>query len=1459
MDLCNGSPAFDLASPCVRGLWSATVPAFVVLGFCALAVLRRLLPPPVRRLLVFLTKPFTPYMTVEEAQVLNLGHPLAQNDLVESTTGRRHSLFLAVVGLLEVYLWGGQIILSLLSGDTDDMPRRVQSLVIALTWLYTVTKTIIHPCATVPFDLLTIYVLHGAGGIFMLGGYLFDYAVEQTAFPSRILTAGLCANMIIILCLLYVVVRLPVTLPPRGTTAAEMGKSVSPEDYTLFWSMVTFSWIYPLIKHGINATLNEADVWSLSPTLQFASLLRRIWATAYQDLTLDFVGTLCSIVFSYARPFFLKRLLDSIDHPHSTRSDQARAYIFTAIILVCSLLQAAANGQHLLYCRRAATRVRSELMAAIYEKALKRKDTSGIVNREQAERRPPSASTSVSGAATPYSKNSIQPPKSTIETKPSDQARSSADPGTIVNLMSGDCTRVSGLISMLFTIYGAPFEIIIGSLFLYQLLGWSAFTGFVVVLMGWPLHKYITERNIRLHKSYLKARDRRVGVLDEMISAIKFIKFFAWEDRWMDRTLDARAEEMEWLTGFRTNLVMFYGLWNLAPVSLSLISFATYVWLGNELTVGTAFAAIQAFAMIKDPLASLPMALVQLIQGRIAVDRIAAFLNEDEVSDQGHSPDSLFRSEDALGVENASFRWNEGPGVLDNLAGQESASVDVDDRGSTFEVQTFELSDISVRFPEGKLSIMIITGPTASGKTALLMALLGEMTMLPGGGRIIMAKDNSMDEHGNIRGIAYAAQSPWLRHQSIRDNILFGSLYEESRYGAVVECCALGPDFDMLEDGDATEIGVKGVTLSGGQKASAGSSGKVSLTLAVTILSYEFKVYARKKYVLLDDPLSAVDSDTARIIYQKCLRGPLLKDRTVVLVTHHDKLVLPGAYYFIRMEDGRITVQGTVADLRSQSILESIARTAAWPDAADHPMFYIGVYAALGLFGVIMSLINIAVAWTAALNASRILFRKLLTTVVRATFRFHDTTPQGRLMNRLSKDFETIDSSIASMLRAVGNAIAEFFVSLMTIAYVFPPFLLPASIIGRFYWIIATGYLRTGRDLRRMESNTRSPIFSEFGELLAGIVTVRASLTVFTTALFAVTFLHNAAGLAGVVITSALSFGTSFGGAHRRILDLPQEPPPVVDFRRPPAYWPSNSRNDGLIVVEDLVVRYAPDLPPVLKGISFQLKAGERVGLVGRTGSGKSSLAMSLLRFVDPSEGKIIIDGIDITSIGTYDLRSRVTFIPQDAALVSGSLRDNLDPFGEFEDSQCLEVLHRVNLIARSTSRNQSLVPSPIPSRPQSPGPSNDDIDADTDTAVTLLEVRTTVSLDMQVSAGGSNFSQGQRQLIAIARALLRHTAIVVLDEATSSVDFATDAHTEGHTGGVRGSTLITVAHRLRTIVDYDRILVLEKGKVAEFDSPWRLLRKEGGIIRNMCLKSGYFGELEMAAQAKEVGVSESL
>ncbi|KAJ7693236.1 P-loop containing nucleoside triphosphate hydrolase protein [Mycena rosella] len=1104
--------------------------------------------------------------------------------------------------------------------------------------------------------------------------------------------------------------------------------------------------------------------------------------------------------------------------------------------------------------------------------------------------------------------------------------------------MAGDANRVAMEVSSLFLLYGAPMEIIIGSVFLYQLLGFSAFAGFVVLILGWPLNSYFSKRAIRIQKGVLKAKDKRMGVLNELISAVKLIKFFAWEQRWIDRTLDARNEEMKWMVKSRINDIGFLCLWVTAPIFISVISFFTYVMMGHELTISTAFTAIALFSMIRQPLNIIPTYIVQLLQTRVSLNRIAAYLDEVEVTEQVSSlkkdrsgPVSLEAEDDRLGFENASFKWNEVEDVPVADDGKKAASET--DSIITTEMKlgqsliTNSSSKIFRSYSlKGSLRLSLVPLPDS-----LLMAVLGEMSPF------LVAYYN-VQEHEQDRCLGeharhfLRAQSPWLRHQSIKDNILFGYPLDEARYEAVIEACALKPDLDMLEDGDATEIGERAYRCRADKKL-------VALARAV---------YAKTKYVLLDDPLSAVDSHTSRTLYEKCLRGPLLANRTVVLVTHHVELVLPGAHYLVRMLDGRIDTQGTVKELRAQGVLDDIAHDAAvevkkeeLAVASETPADELvedehreeggvkwkiyksylkassySIWGFLALLVLLIQLLSVGEklwikTWSEAYKEKHNV--ALLVSVVRATFRFHDTTPQGRMLNRFGKDIETIDSSLASSLQQVNFSLAGFIASLLTVTIVFPLFLIPASFIGYFYYTFAVGYLNTGRDLRRMESNSRSPIFSDFGELLQGITKAFSaekrfldnlharidmttkmwytfwmtnrwlllnfdflgSLAVFFTSMFSIHVLVDNAGLAGLAITSALNFTTSVYWACRfwtglelnlnsveriiEYLDLPQEPPAVIESNRPPAYWPSSSKNDTLIVAENVSIKYAPELPAVLQDVSFSLKAGERIGLLGRTGSGKSTLAMSILRFTDPSSG------IDISKIGVEDLRSRLTFIPQDATLFSGTLRENLDPFDEHDDATCLEVLYRVQMINRSnhasgsTTREHSVVASPDTSRPPSVagGIEREETADSIVTALTDVDSKTVVSLDTQVSAGGTNFSQGQRQLIAMARALLRRSAIVVLDEATSSVDFkARDSSTDAKIQNTireefTDSLLLTIAHRLKTVIDYDRLLVLDKGKLVEFDTPLQLIEKEDGIFRSMCLKSGYFAELEASARAK--------
>ncbi|KAG8933322.1 hypothetical protein FRC02_012140 [Tulasnella sp. 418] len=1651
--------------------------------------------------------PFKTFLTVHEALEILHGDQHSHDEGVSARPRINFRMgFMATLALFEslthIALFSYRVYNLSTKEITPNEPLWVlyTPLLITTVHLYIQIRTLVHPPQKAPLDVFTLIVIFWSGRGVDLSYDIYDKLVFGVKVDRLVMVAKV-TDFVTLSLMAVLVLGMPLEVPPKEIPVPpteddeeEVKAPPAPEDYTTLWGWISFSWVSPLIERGTIRDLNENDVPDLSFSIQSkpvyrrfqdfkqSTLLRRILAANSLDFFLDCSLTFVSSAASYASPYFLKRMLYLVEHSDTIPHARSEACIYAILTFLAAVAKAEVDVQHLWFGRRFCTRVRSELMALVYEKALKRKDFSGNVKKDAG-----------SGDSKDDEDKAKNKKKSKKEEKEGAQ-KTGADTGKIVQLMSSDANRIAMMATTGYFIYSSPIEILIASFMLYQLLGWSAFVGFSVLVLASPLNHLLSKRGVTISRGLSAARDKRMGVLNEFIGAISFVKFFAWESQWLKRVHDARTYELGWLKKERANSIIFGLLWTLAPVGVSIVSFFAYVYLGNELTISTAFTAIALFNMLRMPLNVIPMFIVQLLQAGVSLDRIETFLKEEEVPDyvssfkrsgNNTSPDSHTTAldDDILGLEHCSFKWNEAKDPKEENSKSKGRSTQpelpiatsptntetsIPEQGEeALEPERFELRDISVVFPIGKFTI--VTGPTASGKSALLMALLGEMTLQPSPSsgpesKVHLPKNPTrVDPATNLRScISYCAQSPWLEHDSIKNNILFGLPMDEERYNEVLEACALIPDLTRFEDGDETEIGARGVSLSGGQKA------RVALARAV---------YARTKFVILDDPLAAVDSHTARHLYEKLLVGPLMANRTLILVTHHIDLVRSGAHYIVRMLDGRVDTQGTIKELEERGLLEIIAhdqvetgttvhtpealddaeaiaekvveenpqvttenndsgevrkkkkarklvkdearsegkvkwkiystylRASGWftwvclvlltssyqgsgvveklwikawgehynqtvpeeviasyyhvstgldhtpssahdvlmaghssgilwttngltanqrdvarvryelPSANQHPMFYIAVYAAIGVGAALLSTLNSVVQFFGAFRASKILFKQLLHAVVGSPMRFFDTTPTGRILNRFSRDIEVVDSSLSSSLRTTGSYIASFLAALLTVVIVLPHFFIPAVLIAYTYYRLSYGYVVAGRSLRRMESTTRSPIFAAFGDMLEGLVTVRAfsseprfldnlhskvdlttkmwygfwmtnrylllrfdtlgAISTLLTTFFALARLQ--AGLAALTITSAMAFTSSVYWTCRMItqlemdlnsvervveyLDLPQEPPAVIESNRVPAYWPSSSA-DPLVVVEDLVIKYAPELPSVLHGVSFALKSRERVGLLGRTGSGKSTLAMALLRFVDPASGKIIIDGIDITSIGLQDLRSRLTIIPQDAVLFSGTIRDNLDPFHEHSDEELDQVLARVHLNSDSnlTSRRSSAAPSQTPSIRESVGDEAASSSAAT-SSTQLDDARTSViHLDTKVSAGGANFSQGQRQLIAMARALLRQSSIIIMDEATSSIDFATDALIQKTIREeFSNSLLLTVAHRIRTIIDYDRLLVLDQGNVVEFDTPFNLINKPGGVFREMCLKSGSFDDLFQSAKAKAEGQIQKL
>nr|KAJ3413496.1 hypothetical protein HK105_002059 [Polyrhizophydium stewartii] len=518
---------------------------------------------------------------------------------------------------------------------------------------------------------------------------------------------------------------------------------------------------------------------------------------------------------------------------------------------------------------------------------------------------------------------------------------------------------------------------------------------------------------------------------------------------------------------------------------------------------------------------------------------------------------------------------------------------------------------------------------------------------------------------------------------------------------------------------------------------------------------------------------------------------------------------------------------------------------------------YIGVFAGIGAFSAITNFIYGVFFAFKGTRAGRVLHESALKNIFRAPVGFFDTTPLGRIINRFSKDQDGIDTTLIDAFRSCLETLIQSIASFALIIYATPLFAIPFVPVLCMYFFVQLVFRNTSRELKRLDSITRSPLYASIGETLNGIATVRAyreqerfvlrnnqlvniniapyflvfgatrwlslrfeslgTILVFFTALFGILSRNNPSfspAFFGLAITYSLQISMILNWCIRQFTDteiamnavervefyahrLELEAPEITDVR-PPADWPAK----GEIEFKDVSMRYAADLPLVLKSVSFSIRDKEKIGVVGRTGSGKSSLMQVLFRMVEPASGAIVVDGITTSELGLKDLRSGLGIIPQDPVLFSGTFRRNLDPFGEHTDAELWDALERANIKAKVAESDGGL--------------------------------------DGEVHENGENLSVGQRQLVCLARAMLKKPRVLVMDEATANVDYETDAIIQKCLRQDFGdSTVLTIAHRLNTIVDYDRVMVLSAGEIVEFDTPQALVAREGGVFRSMVDETG--------------------
>lgn len=1384
----------------------------------------------------------------------------------------------------------------------------------------------------------------------------------------------------------------------------------SPESVSSLWSFSTYSWIDPMLWKAYKSPLSKDDIWGLRIDDYALNVLKRFekgklrarftFQLFYHFKGLFAIQTFWAVLESglvVVPTILLKKVLEYVADPTST--SKSVAWCLVLLMPLSRMADSIAAGFSLFLGRRVCVRMRAIIIGEVYAKALRRKTTVSESSPAETEK-------------SAQSSDELDSSSKTSDAKEPKESKT-AELGAIINLMAIDAFKVSEICGYLHYFVGAILLLSICIALLYNLLGWSALAGAGAIFVLLPINYMLSMWTAQAQKTMLGMTDKRIQKMNETFLSIRIIKFFAWEDNFFRDIMKIRAEELYYL---KLRLA-YWGIqafcWFAVPTIITVISFYCYTMIqGKPLTAPIAFTALSLFTILRAPLDQLADMTAIVIQSKVSLDRISDFLEEDETSKYDQLSKERSPNSPLIGFENANFAWN--------------SKSDKD----------FKLKDLNVSFKAGKLNVII--GPTGAGKTSMLLALLGEMELLSGAVFLpgtIPRDDLVIDPRtGLTESVAYCSQAAWLLNDTIRNNITFASPFNQERYDKVIEACALTKDFQILSAGDQTEIGEKGIALSGGQKQ------RVSLARAL---------YSNSRHLLLDDCLSAVDSHTALWIYDNCISGPLMANRTCILVSHNVALTVQKAEFVVVMKNGRVEVQGTPEELlssghlgddemiktsvmnsRSQSttnlqsleskntdlkakaavieqklkkladteeedvliktdgklvdeeskaegvvdakvyinyakefggwgtwitillvflvpqavyILQSwwlkdwaqqgtgntvsmmgvanvsyttstfasgfitslvssahlivgtvtssytaVIETAKEAKEAHSTMYYVTIYGAIGTAYAFMATFRVFLTFFAGILASNSIFKQVLSRILRARLRFFDKTPLGRIMNRFSKDIESVDQELTPFAEGAFACFVTCVSVLFLITAITPGFLFFAFIISYFYYLVGTFYLSLSRELKRYDSITKSPIHQHFSESLTGVATIRAygvetrfmkqnlsaidnnnrpffymwvanrwlslridavgSMVMLFAGIFVLLSIGTIdAGLAGLSLSYAISFSESalwivrlyaniemnMNSVERlqEYLDVEEEPPAEIEETKPAASWPEK----GEIDVKDLSLRYAPELPRVIKNVSFHVKPCSKIGIVGRTGAGKSTIITAFFRFLDPESGSICIDGVDISKIGLNDLRQAITIIPQDPTLFTGTIRTNLDPFKQYTDEQIFEALTRVNLIGRGERESS------------------------TDNSDSGENRNKFLDIESVVTEGGNNLSQGQRQLMCLARSLLKSPKVILLDEATASIDYKSDAMIQQTIRDeFSGSTILTIAHRLRSIIDYDRILVMDQGKVVEYDDPYELIVNKDSLFHSMCENSGEMDSLTKLAKESFVNKKNS-
>ncbi|KAI9463347.1 ABC transporter [Lactarius psammicola] len=1120
----------------------------------------------------------------------------------------------------------------------------------------------------------------------------------------------------------------------------------------------------------------------------------------------------------------------------------------------------------------------------------------------------------------------------------STSARARLSNGRLINHISTDVSRIDFCCGFFHMSWTALIQLGVCLGLLLSNLGPSALAGFAVFVIITPIQGKIVKSLSRIRRKAMEWTDKRAKLLQELLGGMKLIKFFAWEAPFLKRIAVYREHEISYVRTLLLVRAANMALAISTPALASAMAFLVYAGSGHRLTPAVIFSSLTWFQLLRIPLMMLPRSLSAISDARNAIGRLqecfmAELISETLVQDpnlkyaveidnasfiwDGPPPDLKESKEDKVKKKSP------------------SEPVSEFEPKEVKEEVLFKLKNIDLRVPRGQL--VAIVGAVGSGKTSLLQGLIGDMRRTEGsvrvGGSVAYCSQSAWIQNATIRdnicfGRPFEAERYW---KAVHDACLEpdldvlpnGDMTEVGERGISLSggqkqrvniCRAIYSRSDILILDDplsALDAHVGESVFNNVLLGSGSGTTRIVVTHALHFLPKVDRIYFMvdgriaehgsfdemmanrsdfahtfDEFVTKDQTESkgekAVDTEDGEVDENVKKRRAAMRGAQLMQAEERNTGAVNAQVYkeYIQSGNGTVLIPVLIVTivLMQVSIVLSSYWLVWWQERQwRRPQgFYMGIYVTLGVGQALAAFLNGTTVAFIVYSASRRMHDNAITRVMLSPMSFFETTPVGRIMNRFSKDIDTIDNMLADSFRTLVHTISCMIAAVVLISILLPWFLIAAAVVFMLYAMAFTFYRASAREMKRLDAILRSSLYSHFSETLSGIATIRAygeegrffnenrdrvnienraywmtvtsqwwlgiridflgTLLILVVAMLVVsTRFSISPAQTGVTLSFIIYIQLAFSWTARQLAevendmnsverivhyarDLIQEPPHEIPDQKPPAPWPIN----GKLEINEAVLRYRPELPLVLKGLCMSVEGGEKIGIVGRTGAGKSSIMVALFRMVELVSGSINIDGVDISKLGLNDVRKAISIIPQDSTLFSGTLRSNLDPFGQHDDARLWDSLRRSYLVGETKRISHNKLELD---------------DEGLGTGYTTPNAPR-FTLDSTIEEEGSNLSVGQRSLVSLARALVKDSKILILDEATASVDYETDRKIqETIANEFRDHTILCIAHRLRTIISYDRICVLDTGKIAEFDAP-EVLYAQDGIFRRMCERS---------------------